>query len=124
MVGQVECGYVYVDGSSVGEITDADLKDRRILGEEGFISVITWSTGSTGQIVSGPDIHARGFAEDDAVFDDIKPKIAAALEEAVAQQHGPHHAPAAAGGPPRRSAPGSTAATGAGPMIVPVVLEA
>lgn len=83
VVGAVECGYVYVDGSSIGEITDADLKDRRILGEEGFISIITVVNRSTGKIVSGPDIHARGFAEDDSVFDEIKPKISTALEEAV-----------------------------------------
>ncbi|MHA7181681.1 ribonuclease J [Arthrobacter sp. MDB2-24] len=83
VVGAVECGYVYVDGSSVGEITDADLKDRRILGEEGFISIITVVNRTTGKIVSGPDIHARGFAEDDSVFDEIKPRINEALEEAV-----------------------------------------
>ncbi|HET8795465.1 MAG TPA: ribonuclease J, partial [Arthrobacter sp.] len=83
IVGSVECGYVYVDGSSVGEITDADLKDRRILGDEGFISIITVVNRSTGKIVSGPEIHARGFAEDDAVFDEIIPKINAALEEGV-----------------------------------------
>ncbi|KPN17983.1 MULTISPECIES: ribonuclease J [Arthrobacter] len=83
VVGAIECGFVYVDGSSVGEITDTDLKDRRILGEEGFISVITVVNRSTGTIVSGPEIHARGFAEDDAVFDEIKPKISKALEEAV-----------------------------------------
>ncbi|HEV7166336.1 MAG TPA: ribonuclease J [Micrococcaceae bacterium] len=83
IVGQVECGFVYVDGSSVGEITDADLKDRRILGDEGFISIITVVNRTTGKIVSGPEIHARGVAEDDAVFDDIKPKIEAALEQAV-----------------------------------------
>lgn len=83
IVGAIECGYVYVDGSSIGEITDADLKDRRILGEEGFISIITVVNRSTGTIVSGPDIHARGFAEDDSVFDDIKPKISTALAEAV-----------------------------------------
>lgn len=83
IVGAVECGYVYVDGSSIGEITDADLKDRRILGEEGFISIITVVNRSTGTIVSGPDIHARGFAEDDSIFDDIKPKISTALAEAV-----------------------------------------
>ncbi|GAA4656163.1 ribonuclease J [Arthrobacter cryoconiti] len=83
IVGQVECGFVYVDGKSVGEITDADLKDRRTLGDEGFISIITVVNRSTGKIVSGPDIHARGVAEDDSVFDEIKPKIAQALEEAV-----------------------------------------
>ncbi|WP_433876560.1 ribonuclease J [Sinomonas atrocyanea] len=83
IVGQVEVGFVYVDGSSVGEITDVDLKDRRILGEEGFISIITVVNRSTGKVVTGPEIHARGVAEDDAVFDDIVPKINAALEEAI-----------------------------------------
>ncbi|WP_159802275.1 ribonuclease J [Arthrobacter zhaoguopingii] len=82
-VGAVECGFVYVDGSSVGEITDADLKDRRILGEEGFISIVAVVNRTTGKIVSGPDIHARGFAEDDSVFDEITGKLNAALEEAV-----------------------------------------
>ena len=80
--GQLDLGFVYVDGSSVGEITDADLKDRRTLGEEGFISIIVVVDSKTGQIVTGPEIHARGFAEDDKVFDKIRPKIVAALEEA------------------------------------------
>ncbi|HWM15004.1 MAG TPA: ribonuclease J [Microbacterium sp.] len=83
VVGQLDLGFVYVDGSTVGEITEADLKDRRILGEEGFISVIVVVDAATGRIITGPEIHARGFAEDDHVFDDVKPKIAAALTEAA-----------------------------------------
>ncbi|MCG7413999.1 ribonuclease J [Microbacterium aurum] len=83
VVGQLDLGFVYVDGSTVGEITDADLKDRRILSEEGFISVIVVVDAATGRIITGPEIHARGFAEDDSVFDDVKPKIAAALTEAA-----------------------------------------
>ena len=83
VVGQLDLGLVYVDGSTVGEITDADLKDRRILGEEGFISVIVVVDSATGRIITGPEVHARGFAEDDSVFDDVKPKIAAALTEAA-----------------------------------------
>jgi len=82
-VGQLDLGFVYVDGSSVGEITDADLKDRRILREEGFISVIVVVDAATGRIISGPEIHARGFAEDAAVFESVKPKIAAALADAA-----------------------------------------
>lgn len=83
VVGQLDLGFVYVDGSSVGEITDADLKDRRILGEEGFISIIVVVEAATGRIISGPEIHAKGFAEDDAIFDVVKPKIAAALADAA-----------------------------------------
>ncbi|MDJ1115024.1 ribonuclease J [Microbacterium dauci] len=83
IAGQLDLGFVYVDGSSVGEITDADLKDRRILGEEGFISVIVVVDAATGRIITGPEIHARGFAEDDTVFDSVKPKIAQALTDAA-----------------------------------------
>ena len=102
IVGQVEVGFVYVDGSSVGEVTEADLKDRRILGDEGFISIITVIHRATGKVVSGPEIHARGVAEDDSVFDEIIPKINAALEEAVLNRTDHTTPPAAAGGPPGR----------------------
>ncbi len=83
VVGQLDLGFVYVDGSTVGEITYADLKDRRILGEEGFISVIVVVDAATGRVITGPEVHARGFAEDDSVFDSVKPKIVAALTEAA-----------------------------------------
>jgi len=83
VVGQLDLGFVYVDGSTVGEITDTDLKDRRILGEEGFISVIVVVDAATGRVISGPEVHARGVAEDDSVFEDVIPKITFALAEAA-----------------------------------------
>jgi ribonuclease J len=83
VVGQLDLSYVYVDGSTVGEITDADLKDRRVLSEEGFISVFLAIDPTTGRVVVGPEIQSRGFAEDDSVFDDVRPKILAALTEAA-----------------------------------------
>jgi ribonuclease J len=82
VAGAVPCGYVYVDGSSVGDLTDADLKDRRILGEEGFISIFVAVDSASGKVVVGPEIHARGVAEDESVFDTIRPQIADALAEA------------------------------------------
>lgn len=84
VAGKVDCGYVFVDGSSVGDITESDLKDRRILGEEGFISVIVVMDSVTGKVAGGPEIHARGFAEDDSVFEEVKPAIVDALDRAVA----------------------------------------
>jgi ribonuclease J len=82
VVGQLDLGYVYVDGSSVGEITDADLKDRRILAEEGFISIFVAIDMQTGRVIVGPEIQARGFAEDEDVFDEVKPQIIKALTDA------------------------------------------
>ncbi len=81
--GKVECGYVFVDGASVGDITESALKDRRILRDEGFISVMVVMDSASGKLVAGPEIHARGFLEDDSIFDAVRPLIEDALVKAV-----------------------------------------
>ena len=83
IAGKVDCGYVFVDGSSVGDIGESLLKDRRILGEEGFISVIVVVDSVSGKVSAGPEIHARGFAEDDTVFEDIKQPVIDAINAAL-----------------------------------------
>lgn len=85
VVGQVPCDMLYVDGKTVGKITDEDLKDRRILAAEGFISIFAVIDPSTGRVVEGPEIRARAYAEDDHVFDDILPEIERALERAAVE---------------------------------------
>jgi ribonuclease J len=122
VVGQYDLGFVYVDGSTVGEITDADLKDRRILGEEGFISIIVVVEAQTGKVVSGPEIHAKGFAEDDKVFDALKPKVIAALAEAA--QNGTRDSHALQQVVRRVVGRWVSASFRRRPMIVPVVIEA
>ena len=84
VVGAVPCGYVYVDGLTVGEVTESQLKDRRILGEEGFVSVVIVVDANSGKMVAGPEIHARGAGIDDAAFGEVLPKIEDALALAAA----------------------------------------
>ncbi|HEX6449482.1 MAG TPA: ribonuclease J, partial [Trebonia sp.] len=84
IAGAVPCGYVYVDGLTVGEVTESQLKDRRILGDEGFISVIIVFDASNGKVVGGPEIHARGSGIDEAAFGDVLPKVSEALDRAAA----------------------------------------
>ncbi len=84
VVGQLDLGMVYVDGSSVGTITDADLKDRRILSEEGFISIFVAIDAQTGRVIVGPEIQARGYAEDQEVFNNVRPQVIKALQDAAA----------------------------------------
>jgi ribonuclease J len=81
--GKVPCGYVYVDGLSVGDITEASLKDRRILGEEGFISVFLVVSTDTGKIVGGPEIHSRGAGIDDSSLAAVTPLLEEALARAA-----------------------------------------
>ena len=121
IAGAVPCGFVYVDGQSIGDITESSLKDRRILGEEGFISVVVVIESQSGKIIAGPDIHARGFNEDEALFDEVKGQIEKALKHAVSEGvNGTHQLSQVVrrtigswvGGKHRRR-----------PMIVPVVIE-
>jgi ribonuclease J len=121
VVGAIPVGFVFVDGQSIGDITESSLKDRRILGEEGFISCIVVIDSQSGKIVAGPDIHARGFNEDVAMFDEVKMRIEKALAAAVVDGiNGTHQLSQIVrktiggwvGGEHRRK-----------PMIVPVVIE-
>ena len=121
VVGSVPCGFVYVDGQSIGDITESSLKDRRILGEEGFISCVVVIESQSGKIIAGPDIHARGFAEDEALFDEVKLKIEKALARAVSEGiNGTHQLSQIV-----RKTIGEWVGTThrRRPMIVPVVIE-
>lgn len=85
VVGKIDASYIFVDGSSVGALSADDLTDRKILGEEGFISIVAVVNIATASIVAGPDIHARGFVEDERVFDDVLPQLRQVLEQGLAE---------------------------------------
>jgi len=85
IVGAVECGLLFVDGKTVGKITEDDLQDRRVLAQEGFISIFCVVDKADGRLKTGPEIRARAFAEDDHVFDEVKPLIAKAMAEAAGE---------------------------------------
>ncbi|MEU6035457.1 ribonuclease J [Actinomadura sp. NPDC047616] len=84
IVGAVPAGYVYVDGLSVGEITETSLKDRRILGEEGFVSIVVAVDSTSGKLLAGPEIHARGAGIVNEDFDEVLDRIEALLRDAAA----------------------------------------
>jgi ribonuclease J len=91
IVGKVPCGYVYVDGQSVGDVTESSLKDRRILGEEGFVSIVVVVESSTGKLLGRPEIQARGSGIDDARLEEVVPLIEDALAHAAAEGVGQLH---------------------------------
>ena len=84
IVGAVPCGYIYVDGLSVGDVTEASLKDRRILGDEGFVSVFVVIDANTGKITGGPEVTARGSGIDDNALVAVLPRIVECLHGAAA----------------------------------------
>ncbi|GAA4315813.1 ribonuclease J [Actinomadura luteofluorescens] len=83
IVGAVPAGYVYVDGLSVGEVTETSLKDRRILGEEGFVSIVIGLDSTSGKLVAGPEVHARGAGIVNEDFDEVIARIEGVLRDAA-----------------------------------------
>lgn len=55
-------GYVFVDGSGVGDIGRAVIRDREILSRDGFLVVVVNVNRSNGLLVGEPEIVSRGFA--------------------------------------------------------------
>ncbi len=80
---RVPAGYVYVDGLSLEDATDVVFRDRRQLAEDGLIIVHLAVERSTGAIVAGPELIARGFIEDAdsaALFDEAQIRVREILE--------------------------------------------
>lgn len=83
IVGSVPCGYVYVDGDSVGELTEEELEKRRILGTEGFVSSFVVVDTHIRSVISGPKIFLNAVAESAEDFDKIRYTIVEQLNDAM-----------------------------------------
>ncbi|HVS68138.1 MAG TPA: ribonuclease J, partial [Mycobacteriales bacterium] len=82
IVGAVPAGYVYVDGRGVGDVGEQSLRDRLILGGDGFVTIVAVIDSVSGKVAARPEIFARGFSEDAAVFEDVLPLVEEALAAA------------------------------------------
>jgi ribonuclease J len=83
ITGKVDAGYVYVDAMTVGGVTEASLKDRRALAEEGVVTVVLIVDAHTGKLAEPPDFLARGFVHDDTTFKAVVPVIEDTLARAA-----------------------------------------
>ncbi|KFI63912.1 ribonuclease J [Bifidobacterium cuniculi] len=83
IVGSVPCGYIYVDGDSVGELTDDELEKRRILGSEGFVSCFAVVDTDAAEVVSGPKVYLNAVAEDEQAFEKVRHQIVEQLRDAM-----------------------------------------
>lgn len=54
-------GWVFVDGSGVGDIGPIVLRDREILSQDGFVLAVVHLNQKTGQLLEAPKIITRGF---------------------------------------------------------------
>jgi ribonuclease J len=75
---RVPGGYVFVDGSGVGNVGRTVMKDREILARDGFMIVTVNVDGQTGSLIGEPEIISRGFIyldDSDALVDQIRQTV-------------------------------------------------
>ena len=72
---EIKAESILVDGKGVGDVGQAVLKERHILGEEGLVIVVMVISDETGELLMGPRILSRGFIFEqhyDHVLEDAK----------------------------------------------------
>lgn len=61
VVGKAPVGYVYVDGTTVGDVGTVVVRDRQMLARDGILMVVVGVERTSGELVAGPDVVSRGF---------------------------------------------------------------
>jgi ribonuclease J len=91
--GSVPGGYLFVDGSSVGDIGHGVLRDRMVLAEEGVVMAVATVDVKRGEVVGVPQIVTRGWAYDqdtEALLDEARAQVTKALEQALSSGNADH----------------------------------
>ncbi|MHA7241211.1 ribonuclease J [Arthrobacter sp. TMS1-12-1] len=86
--GKVDAGLVFVDGDSVGGITEEDLVERRRLAEEGVVTILAIIDPDSGDIVEAPEFFTKGFSCSDEDLDKAGAAVEKALRDAASNRQG------------------------------------
>jgi ribonuclease J len=72
-----------VDGSGVGDVGEAVLRDRKHLSADGIMMVVVTVDAEEARVVAGPDLISRGvfyLPESGGVLDELKAKLVTILD--------------------------------------------
>ena len=122
ITGKVAAGNIYVDAQTVGGVTEAHLKDRRTLAEEGVVTVLAIVDADSGKLADPPDFLVRGFVHEPNAFDAAIKVIEKTLEHAAREGIGdPHQLEQMIG---RDVGRWSSRTFRRSPLIIPIVIDA
>ena len=83
-IGRTYGGNVMVDGSGVGDVGEAVLRDRKHLAGDGIMMVVVTVDAEEARVVAGPDLISRGvyyLPESGELIDELKEKLSAILAD-------------------------------------------
>jgi ribonuclease J len=82
-VGKTYGGHVFVDGSGIGDVGMAVLRDRKALSNDGIIMVVVAIDSEEARVIAGPDLISRGvfyLPEAGGVLDELRAELRAVIE--------------------------------------------
>jgi ribonuclease J len=82
-VGKTYGGNVFVDGSGIGDVGEAVLRDRKALSNDGIMMVVVAIDSGEARVIAGPDLISRGvfyLPEADGVLDELRGELRSAIE--------------------------------------------
>ncbi len=85
IIDRVDAGVTFVDGLSVGDITDVALRDRKRLSEDGVLIVVATLASANGKRTATPELIARGFPEADDLLEELREEARRVLDELLAE---------------------------------------
>ncbi len=88
---RVPGGYVFVDGSGVGDIGRTVIRDREVLARDGFMMVVVNVNGDSGHVIGEPEIITRGFIylrDADQLLDQIKQTVYEVMDQSRSLRNG------------------------------------
>jgi len=86
VVGSVPAGRVYVDGLGVGDVGSVVLRDRRLLSQDGILTVAAVIDIMNPRLVVGPEIISRGFVfikESEQLIEALRVETVRIIDELV-----------------------------------------
>ena len=120
----VPAGDVYIDGTGIGDVGSAVLRDRRHLAEDGIVMAIITLSSENGKPVADPEIITRGFVyvkEAEALMGELKRVVNESLASCERQKQ---HDWAAIKGRVKSNISGYLyKTTRRSPMVLPVIIE-
>lgn len=84
IVSRIPIENIMVDGLGVGDVGNVVLRDRKVLSEEGIVTVIVTLDRHTGQTIGEPEVVSRGFIyakENEKMVSDMRQLVQKALTE-------------------------------------------
>ncbi|HTU81235.1 MAG TPA: ribonuclease J [Candidatus Acidoferrales bacterium] len=83
-IGKTYGGHVFVDGSGVGDIGQAVLRDRKALSNDGIVVVVIAIDGEEARVIGTPDLISKGvfyLPESEPLVEELRTALAASIGE-------------------------------------------